>query len=158
MDQQGIRPLLGRKACLGMKIVAYLDNDQLNKPNTEDGNVYAVGDAESPVTKEQLVKKYPSVFADGVGLLEGEYHIRLDPQAKPVQHALRRVPVALRDRLQETLCCMNMGSSPKTGSGEAEESCVKYTSLAILQSTGRSHTQSGLGVALLQNGQPVAYV
>ena len=38
---------------------------------------------ESPVTKEQLVKKYPSVFTDGVGLLEGEYHIRLDPQAEP---------------------------------------------------------------------------
>ena len=103
MDKQGIQPLLGRKACLGMKIVAYLDNDQLNKPNTEDANVYAVGDGESPVMKEQLVRKYPSVFADGVGLLEGEYHIRLDPQAEPVQHATQRVPVALRDRLQETL-------------------------------------------------------
>ena len=53
--------------------------------------------------KEQLVKKYPSVFTNGVGLLEGEYHIRLDPQAELVQHAPQRVPVALRDRLQETL-------------------------------------------------------
>ena len=33
-----------------------------------------------------------------MGLLEGEYHIRLDPQAELVQHAPRRVPVALRDR------------------------------------------------------------
>ena len=103
VDKQGIRPLLGRKACLGMKIVAYLNNDQLNKPNTEDANMYAVGDGESQVTKEQLIRKYPHVFADGVDLLEGEYHICLDPQAEPVQHAPRRVPVALRDRLQETL-------------------------------------------------------
>ena len=30
VDKSNIRPLLGRKACLGMKIVAYLDNDKLN--------------------------------------------------------------------------------------------------------------------------------
>ena len=43
------------------------------------------------------------VFREGVGRLEGEYHIRLDSQIDPVQHAPRRVPVALRDRLQEAL-------------------------------------------------------
>ena len=35
----GIRPLLGRKTCLGMKINAYLDNDKLNKPDTGDAPV-----------------------------------------------------------------------------------------------------------------------
>ena len=104
VGQQGIRPLLGRKACIGMKIVAYLDNDQLNKPSTKNAEVYAVGDDESSqVTKEQLIQKYPSVFANEVGLLEGEYHIRLDPQADPIQHAPRRVPVARREGLRETL-------------------------------------------------------
>ena len=28
VDQENIRPLLGRKACIGMGIVAYLDNDK----------------------------------------------------------------------------------------------------------------------------------
>ena len=38
-----------------------------------------------------------------MGCLEGEYHIRLNADIDPVQHAPRRVPVALRERLQETL-------------------------------------------------------
>lgn len=72
VDQQGIRPLLGRKACLGMKIVAYLDNDQLNKPTVQNAEVYAVKDQNSSsLTKEELITKYPGVFSDGVGLLEG---------------------------------------------------------------------------------------
>ena len=101
VDQQGIRPLLDHKACLGMKIVAYLDNDQLNKPSTKGAEVYAVGDNKG--AKEQFIQKYPSVFADEVGLLEGEYRICLDPQAEPVQHAPRRVPVAHREALREAL-------------------------------------------------------
>ena len=43
------------------------------------------------------------MFSDGVGLLEGEYRIAIDPKAVPVQHAARRVPVALREKLQQTL-------------------------------------------------------
>ena len=42
-------------------------------------------------------------FGDGVGKLPGEYHIELDETVKPVQHPSRRVPVAIRERLQETL-------------------------------------------------------
>ena len=102
VDSTNIRPLLVRKACLGMKIVSYLDNDELNKPDTSDTAVYIL-DGPSPVSKEQLIKKHPKVFSEGVGQLEGEYHIRLDPMIDPVQHAPRRVPVALRDCLKETL-------------------------------------------------------
>ena len=43
------------------------------------------------------------MFSDGVGLLQGHYHIRLDSNAVPAQHAPRRVPVPLRARLKETL-------------------------------------------------------
>ena len=102
VDRQDIRPLLGRKACVGMKIVSYLDNDQLNKPNTGNSPVYAV---EEPglSTIKQLINSYPTVFDKGVGLLEGQYHIRLDPSVTPVQHPPRRVPVPLRDVLQRTL-------------------------------------------------------
>ena len=102
VDNTNIRPLLGRRACVGMKIVSYLDNDQLQKPATGHAVVYALEDT-MPVSKEHLCKKYPKVFSKGVGQLEGEYHIRLDPRINPVQHAPRRVPVALRDRLKETL-------------------------------------------------------
>lgn len=52
--------------------------------------------------KEQLTSKYTKVVSDGVGCLEGDYHICLDPHSTPV-HAPRKVPVVLRDRLKETL-------------------------------------------------------
>ena len=102
VDSPNIRPLLGRKACLGMKIIEYLDNDHLNKPSTSGASVFALNDP-TPVSKQQIIERYPKVFSEGVGLLEGHYHIRLDKQAEPVQHASRRVPVALRDRLKDTL-------------------------------------------------------
>ena len=103
VNKSNIRPLLGRKACLGMKIVAYLDNDRLNKPNTGDAQVYALSTGTSSLTREQIIKKYPQVFSEGVGRLESEYHIRLDDQMDPVQHAPRRVSVALREQLKKTL-------------------------------------------------------
>ena len=43
------------------------------------------------------------VFGDGIDELEGEYRIRLDDTVDPIQHAPRRIPVALRDRLKTTL-------------------------------------------------------
>ena len=102
IEQSNVRPLLGKKACIGMQIVTYLDNDMMNKPNTNGSKVYTLS-ASSPLTKDKLISKYPKVFGEGVGCLEGEYHIRLNAEIDSVQHAPRRVHVALRERLQETL-------------------------------------------------------
>ena len=85
VDKSNIRPLLGRKACLGMKIIAYLDNDKMNKPITGSSEVCVLSSGRSPLTKEQLIQKYPQVFSEGVGRLESEYHIQLDSQIDPVQ-------------------------------------------------------------------------
>ena len=48
------------------------------------------------LTPQQLVKKFPTVFNQGVGKLAGKYHICLKGDAS-VQHAPRSVPVVLRD-------------------------------------------------------------
>lgn len=103
MDNEDIRPILGIKSCLAMNIIQYKDNDLLNKPETGISLVYAVEDQPSPVTKEGLMLKFPDVFGDGLGQLDGEYKIRLDENVPPVQHASRRVAVALRPQLKETL-------------------------------------------------------
>ena len=50
VDREDVRPLLGRKACLGMKIVSYLDNDQLNQPSTGESTVYKVDNATPAAT------------------------------------------------------------------------------------------------------------
>ena len=39
VDQDDIQPILGRKACLGMQIVTYLDNNDLNKPPAGNAHV-----------------------------------------------------------------------------------------------------------------------
>ena len=102
VDGHDIRPLLGRKACIGMKIVSYLDNDQMNKPETRGAPVYAL-EAALPQPVKQLTEMYPEVFSGGVGRLEGQYHIRIDESVPPVQHAPRHVAVPLREVLQRTL-------------------------------------------------------
>ena len=70
VDCVNIRPLLGRKSCLLLKIISYVDNDELNKPDTGSSPVYTL-DITTTLTKEQLIKQYPKVFGPGIGLLEG---------------------------------------------------------------------------------------
>jgi len=103
-DNIDIRPVLGRKACLGMNIIQYMDNDEIHKPEIGNAPVYAMTSASSSgLNKEDLIRQFPPVFAEKVGQLEGEYHIKLDATLSPVQHAPRRVPVALRDQLKAEL-------------------------------------------------------
>ena len=101
VDRTDIRPLLGRKACIGMKIVSYLNN-KLNKPNTGDAPVSLL-DMPIPVSTQQLVEKYPTVLSEGVGLLEAQYHFRLDDSIHQVQHAPRCILVSLGEALKRTL-------------------------------------------------------
>ena len=97
-------PILGRKACLDMNIIQYNDNDQLHKPQTDGATVYTIDPQPGhALTREEILAKFPTVFSDQVGQLDGEYTIRIDPNVQPVQHAPRRVAVALRPQLKETL-------------------------------------------------------
>ena len=96
--------LAGKCAGLGMNIVQYLDNDQLNRPQEFDGEFYTPDvPASFPVSADQLIKSFPRVFANGIGALAGEYHMVLNESARPVQHPPRRVPGAICERLRETL-------------------------------------------------------
>ena len=54
------------QACLGMKIVSYLDNDELNRPETGGALIYSV-DVPRPLSPQQLIEQYPTVFGEGVG-------------------------------------------------------------------------------------------
>ena len=48
---------------------------------------------------DDLIKEYSDMF-DGLGCLEGEYHIEVDSAVPPVQHAPQCVPVALKEKLE----------------------------------------------------------
>ena len=68
VNEETGRSSLGRKACIGMKIVQYLDNDAISKPIVErNADVFATDISKSPETREALFEKYPAVFGDKRG-------------------------------------------------------------------------------------------
>lgn len=56
----------------------------------------------SGLSKEWILKEYSDVF-EGLGCMDGQYHMKVDEAVWPVVHPPRKVPVALRDRLKEEL-------------------------------------------------------
>ena len=106
VESRRCRPILGKSACEGMGVVEIKDSDVIWRPRTSGGQVFSVEDVMSsskPLIKEQVIEMFPDVFDEGLGLLEGEYHIRLNDSTKPVQHAPRRGQVALRNKIKEIL-------------------------------------------------------
>ena len=78
-----------KSACEGMGVVEIKDSEVIWRPHTSGGQVFSVEDVTSsskPLTKEQVIEMFPDVFDEGLGLLEGEYHIRLNDSTKPVHH------------------------------------------------------------------------
>ena len=99
-------PFFGKSACEGMGVVEIKDSDAIRRPDTSGGQVFSVQDAMSisrPPSKEEVMETFPNASDEGLGLLEGEYHIRLSDSARPIQHAPRRGQVALRDKIKESL-------------------------------------------------------
>ena len=76
------RPLLSGKTCQALGMIKI---DTVN--------------ATQPV---DLIDQYKDVF-EGLGCLEGDYHIELDSSVSPVQHVPRRIPVALKEQLKVKL-------------------------------------------------------
>ena len=106
VDSKCCRPILGKLACEGMGVVEIKDSDAIRQPDTSGARVFSVQDikpSSKPLTKEQVLEMFPNVFDEGLGLLEGEYHIRLNESVKPVQHAPRRGQVALCTKIKENL-------------------------------------------------------
>ena len=74
---------------------------QQKKPTTEGRNANQdLQHLNSPPlnTKEDLIKAYPDRF-EGIGCFPGTYHITLCSDVKPVIHAPRKCPIAMRPLL-----------------------------------------------------------
>lgn len=89
-----------------MQLVNMCDNDQIHMTDTAGAEVLSAGltsQSNHLLTESDVMREYPAVFSDGVGRLEGEYSIQVDSSVPPVQHAPRRVQVALHQKLRATL-------------------------------------------------------
>ena len=77
-------PLLGKVACVKAKLIVRVKVSEVKQEN------------------EDILSEYPDLF-NGLGCLSGECHITVDKTVQPVVHAPRRVPYALRGRVEEQL-------------------------------------------------------
>ena len=82
-----------------MKLITFHNVDQLRN--------YPINDA-SPqsslhgLTSDQIFEKYSKCF-DGLGRISDPYHIKINPDARPVVHPPPKLPSALRDRVKNEL-------------------------------------------------------
>lgn len=97
INAPGMRPILGMRACTGMKLVTITDSDAHFVP---DKSVHAVT---TLLNEEEIFSKFGDVFNDDLGLLKGAYTIKIDHTVPTVQHTPRKLPMAVRDRLKEEL-------------------------------------------------------
>ena len=108
-------PVLGVEACRRLDIVRIVDENiceayvsqaestqpppgrpvpaPRNRPATSTGRI----------TEDFVTDQYADLFDGRLGLLEGDVHLETDPSVPPVQMPLRRLPVALRDRVETEL-------------------------------------------------------
>lgn len=91
-------PILGIDAC-----------HRLNMLRIVEENICELTSATPPsssmkrVTEDDVIKQYTDLFDGTLGHLEGDVHLEVDPEVTPVQMPLRRLPVALRDRVEAEL-------------------------------------------------------
>ena len=95
MVDGNVKPLLSAETCQKLQFLQVLVNDNHDIDTVVHDNTTA--SASSDVFQE-----YPDVF-EGIGCLEGSYHIEIDPTVKPVIHPPRRVPVTLKYPLKKEL-------------------------------------------------------
>ena len=84
------QPLLSLQSCENLGIVKILSCDE------------EINSVTTSTSTEKIVQTFDDVF-QGLGKLQGKYKISIDEAVKPVVHAPRKVPVALRDSVKKTL-------------------------------------------------------
>jgi hypothetical protein len=106
-EKRDVIPVLGLQTCLELNLIkrVFAVNDTFDDTGTSN--------LSTQQTSEEIIKEYDDVF-QGLGCLQGEYHIKTNPNVTPVVHAPRKVPYALRDKLKTELDRMeNLGAIEK---------------------------------------------
>ena len=84
-------PILGLQTSKDLNLIKLVMNVKLSK--RENTTAKSVND---------MASQFPKVF-QGLGCLKKPYHIQVDPKVTPVVSTLKSQPVALRDRLKQSL-------------------------------------------------------
>ena len=91
--------LLGYHACISTGAVSIHDNDLLNQCLPE---IKSCSLESSVLTSDIVLNDYGEVF-EGIGKLPGQYKLRVDETIPPVIHPPRRIPCALKGKLESEI-------------------------------------------------------
>ena len=86
----GYEPILSKQTMLKMNLIRILDSDRDPRVNVLKTDT------------EPLLEEYDDVF-EGLGKLDGQYHIVTDESIRPVVHPPRRLTVPMTKRVQRKL-------------------------------------------------------
>ena len=78
------KPLIGLQTCRDLELISINQVNEVHESTTD------------------ILREYDDVF-NGLGLVQGEYHIELRDDAKPTIDPARKVPLSLMPKLKETL-------------------------------------------------------
>ena len=97
--REDLTPLLGARAAQHMGIISIHDENFKISPSPRKYQP----EVKSITSSEALIEQFADVFDRKLGTLAGTVHLEVDTTVKPVITPTRRVPVALKSRLQEEL-------------------------------------------------------
>ena len=96
-------PLLSLVTSEQLSLVKIIDSDATTSTDTpREVRQVNVTPNNKPMEKEKILHEYRDVF-EGLGCLPGEYNITVDQSYTPVVHPPRRLPIAIRELVQEKL-------------------------------------------------------
>ena len=90
-----VTPILSRESCIEMKLIRILDSDIIHHVSNQPG-------LPSVVLNDHVLSKNTDVF-EGLGELTGHYTIHTNPEAQPVVHPPRKLPISLQDTMKAEL-------------------------------------------------------
>ena len=91
-------PIIGARAAQQMNLIVVQKHNILQVSSSDDSQPQNDG----PLTKENVLEEYGDLF-NGLGKMEGKLHLEIENDAKPVVMPPRRVPIAVKGKLQAEL-------------------------------------------------------
>lgn len=94
------RPLLSLRVCTTLGLVKFCKNVSVSSPLSSNNDMEMLKIYR--IRAEEIVDQFSDIF-NGYGKMEGEVTLEVDTTVPPVIQQPRRVPIALRDKLQAEL-------------------------------------------------------
>jgi hypothetical protein len=95
-------PILGIDACRRLDLLRVVD-ENICALREASASSPSNTQASHHITEADVFSRYADLFDGSLGMLKGDVSLEVDPLVSPVRMPLRRLPVALRDRIETEL-------------------------------------------------------